>query len=248
MIKTLSAGKIEVVGQVERLLQEVGSTGRFLLRHHFHKGATVIRGMPVSHWDIVIDLGESPLLELSAMEQNPLWDPDKAVYCTRKTYSDYTPQGKPNREWVDFEGSIPPKGVHLTKVELGKQISKGIYEYTERGKLKTSNPKFPCQYAFKKGEEVWADSRRNLYNSDRSIGNPTKILPAYMLAEDRGRIRILEDNPLFMSMQFFGKKLKGYYALKREGPDSPIWVLQKSSLPGQKRKGEQDADEGGQQV
>ncbi|GAI13675.1 unnamed protein product, partial [marine sediment metagenome] len=81
---------------------------RFLLRRHHWKGQFVVRGMPVDHWDLVLDKGAKCLDEFSGMENNPLDHPE-GVSCLRKDCCIGTPEDKSNREWMKFYGkSIPP--------------------------------------------------------------------------------------------------------------------------------------------
>jgi len=64
-------------------------------------------------------------------------------------------------------------------------------------------------------------------------GHPLEIkkLPLHVEIMDRGSVQVIEDGELFKSLQFDGKLLKGYYVMRREGPDSKLWVWQKSKLP-----------------
>lgn len=81
---------------------------KFLLRRHHWKGQFVVRGMPVDHWDLVLDKGAKCLDEFSSMENNPLDHPE-GVSCLRKDCCNETPEGKSNKEWMKFYGkSIPP--------------------------------------------------------------------------------------------------------------------------------------------
>ena len=68
----------------------------------------------------------------------------------------------------------------------------------------------------------WMDIREK--GTERKVGPLlTKVDPL-----DDGTVSILEENPHFISMEFHGKKLKGYFILKRtEGG----WIFQKAVLP-----------------
>ncbi|MBA7496405.1 hypothetical protein ES702_07013 [subsurface metagenome] len=80
---------------------------RFLLRRVHWRGQFVVRGMPVDHWDLLLDKGAKCLDEFAGME-NPLKQPE-GVSCIRRDYCTGTPEGKPNKEWMKFYGkSIPP--------------------------------------------------------------------------------------------------------------------------------------------
>ncbi|GAH78535.1 unnamed protein product, partial [marine sediment metagenome] len=80
---------------------------RFLLRRHHWRGSFVVRGMSVDHWDLVLDKGEKCLDEFSGMDYNPLKQPE-GVSCLKKDCCIGTPEGKPNKEWMNFFGKIPP--------------------------------------------------------------------------------------------------------------------------------------------
>lgn len=64
-------------------------------------------------------------------------------------------------------------------------------------------------------------------------GHPAEIkkLPLHVQIIDKGKAQVIEDSDTFKSLQFKGKSLKGYYILKREGPESKFWVWEKSKLP-----------------
>jgi len=68
------------------------------------------------------------------------------------------------------------------------------------------------------------------------IGNPFKRISTYMNIIDSGKVNWIEDNPQFASFEFKGRRLKGYWVLKREAPDSDIWIFQKSSKPSEPRE------------
>jgi len=81
---------------------------KFLLRRLHWRGAFVVRGMSVDHWDLLLDKGEKCLDEFAGMMNNPLEKPE-GVNCIRRDYCTGTPEGKPNKEWINFYNkSIPP--------------------------------------------------------------------------------------------------------------------------------------------
>jgi len=101
LIESLETPEWEV--DIENPLQE--TVGKFILRRHFWKGQLVIRGMPIEHWDLVIDRGDDFLHEWY-FERNPLFQEESfGLYSTCK---EKTPEGKPNKAWLEFEGEIPP--------------------------------------------------------------------------------------------------------------------------------------------
>jgi hypothetical protein len=65
---------------------------------------------------------------------------------------------------------------------------------------------------------------------------------------DSGNMELLEDNANFSSFKFDGKILNGYYIMKRESPQSTIWVFSKSELPGKSMKEEIIVDEKNREV
>lgn len=80
----------------------------FLLRRMWSKGQFVVRGMPVEHFDLLLDKGERCLDEFGGMMKNPLEQPE-GVNCIRQNKCVGTPEGKPNKEWMNFtDKSIPP--------------------------------------------------------------------------------------------------------------------------------------------
>lgn len=154
---------------------------KFILRIHFWKGPKIIRDIPVSHWDLVIDSGKDYLDEWSAMEFNPLSIVEKGVAAIHKICNIAPPGGKTFKDWMTMEHiEIPP-----------------------------NHPEW---------------------------GNPNKKIPAYMDFVDSGEVEWLEDSEMFSSFIFKGAKMGGYWTMKRESPDSDLWVLQKSSLPGQPKE------------
>lgn len=81
---------------------------KFLLRRHWWKGQFVVRGMPVDHYDLILNKGEKCLDEFAGMGENPL-EHSEGVNCIRHPCCNETPEGKPNKEWMNFIGkSIPP--------------------------------------------------------------------------------------------------------------------------------------------
>jgi len=64
--------------------------------------------------------------------------------------------------------------------------------------------------------------------------NPTKNTPSTIERIDTGSCLVLEDSREFKKIEFFGKKLKGLWTLKREEPEMEIWVMERSAGPGEK--------------
>ena len=216
------------------------SKANFILRHRWWMGPAVVRAMPVSHWDLVIDSGKTYLDEWN-LEKNPLFEEE--VNAFRKKVSGKTPFGESFRKWMGFEGPIAPdKGTSkkwaYEKVKIIKKVdSKFIVEDKTGNQTETKNT---IMKVFKVGDEVWIDPRQNIYQAieikGEPVGNPNAILPAFMEIIDEGEVEWIEDSPLFSSFIFKGKKLKGYWSMKQESQDMPLAVFSKSALPGEKRK------------
>lgn len=66
--------------------------------------------------------------------------------------------------------------------------------------------------------------------------NPNKRIPAHVDRLDMGIVTIIEDSPTFISFMFKGKKLKGYWILKKATPKEVTWVFEKSKLPSPKKQ------------
>jgi len=84
-------------------------TARFIIRRHWWKGQLVVRGMPVQHWDLLIDSGKNYLDEWN-LESDPLIKEnlETGIAAFRKTCRNKTPKGQGFKKWMEFEGSIPP--------------------------------------------------------------------------------------------------------------------------------------------
>jgi hypothetical protein len=81
----------------------------FIIRRHWWRGQIVVRGMPVQHWDLLIDAGREYLDEFN-LELDPLISEnlEAGIPAFRKKCKIGTPKGEPFRKWMKFEGSIPP--------------------------------------------------------------------------------------------------------------------------------------------
>jgi hypothetical protein len=231
----LKGRKLEIK---ESEIEITEAMGKGILRFHYSRGPKVIRGMPSewSHYDLVIDTNKKFLDEWN-LDQNPITNPS-GVNAFRKKESGQTPQGKPNKDWMQFEGVVPPPNVSLKKVQIVSEISwdgsKGKWRYRIDNVVKESKE---MEYRFKKDEDVWADKLGNLYNANKSIGNPEKVLPAYYKIVDKFDVNWIEDQPLFSRFQFKGGKLlKGLWIMKRGSVDDTIWTFQKSARPGEPKE------------
>ena len=225
----------------------IEAKAKFILRHHWWKGPVVVRAMPVSHWDLVIDSGKAYLDEWN-LEENPLFE--EAINAFRKKAAGKTPFGESYKKWMQFEGPIAPdKGESekwkYQKVKIIEKRDSGFLVEDKTGnQIETKNT---MSEVFKVGDEVWIDPRQNIYQAiavkGDSVGNPNKVLPAFMDIIDEGEVEWIEDQPLFTSFMFKGKKLKGYYTMKQETPESPLAVFNKSALPGEQRKEVEENEE-----
>jgi DNA adenine methylase len=220
----------------EVIIQEKKS--KFILRWHWWKGQEVIRNMPAtaSHWDLVIDTGKDYLDEWNIW-QDPLRT-EKAT-ADRKVVNLKSPMGDSVHGWLDFSGSIPAIDSKIKPVTIEKEISQGIYSVKlENGDIVETKETYA---KFSPGQTAYLDQRNNLFTGKlggSAFGNPNKIISAYMEIIDSGNVEWLEDNANFSSFKFDGKILNGYYIMKKESPQSTIWVFSKSELPGQPVKEE----------
>jgi len=74
------------------------TTAKFYLYHHWWRGAFVIRGMPVSHFDLRLDENES---------SHRYWKIDKdPTYFSKGMVA--VEDKCPDKRWLTFEGIIPP--------------------------------------------------------------------------------------------------------------------------------------------
>jgi len=100
---------------------------KFLLRLITWKDKFLVRGISVEHFDLLIDKGEKCLDEFAGMS-NPL-EKSEGVGCVRRDYCEETPKGKPNKEWMSFEGEIPPNhpewGNPSKKIAYAKKTDSG---------------------------------------------------------------------------------------------------------------------------
>ena len=100
---------------------------KFLLHLMTWKDKFLVRGISVEHFDLLLDKGEKCLDEFAGMS-NPLEKPE-GVECIRRDYCEGTPKGKPNKEWMSFEGGIPPNhlewGNPSQKIAYAKKIDSG---------------------------------------------------------------------------------------------------------------------------
>jgi hypothetical protein len=80
-----------------------------------------------------------------------------------------------------------------------------------------------------KSPHEWLGWQGSLPPSDPE--NPTKKLAVNVEILDKGIIQIYENSDIFLSAEFKGEILKGYFIFKREDPVSDIWVFSRSELP-----------------
>uniref|UniRef100_A0A6H1ZRP4 DNA ligase domain protein n=1 Tax=viral metagenome TaxID=1070528 RepID=A0A6H1ZRP4_9ZZZZ len=144
---------------------------KFYLTEHWWRGAVVIRGERVSHWDLRYDEGKIPFRYWS-LDKNPVYIKER-INALEKECKE--------KRWLTFEGAIPPR------------------------------PKAPD----------WLKP-----------GNPNKSIPAHVDRLDEGSVTILSDTDKFKSFIFKGKKLKGYWIMRKTLPKELVWIFEKSSLPG----------------
>jgi len=211
------------------------AVGRYLLRRHWWRGPIVVRGVPVEHYDLLIDTGKDFIDEWN-IEKNPLVV--EVTTATRKKCDCPTPSGKSFKEWMTWEGSIAPKkgeSVDWTykKVKIISKVDDNFIVEDDKGEKLETKP--TLAKLFKTGDRVWLDPRNNIYRDiqerGEEQGNPNKVLPAFMEIIDSGTVNWIEDTEEFASFKFEGKELKGYWIMKRVSPGAEIAVFKKGVLP-----------------
>lgn len=208
--------------------------GKFALRYRSWRGQIAVRAMPVIHYDLLIDIGKKCLSEWT-MVKNPLASPVTGVTAKIGELCKETPDGKPASDWLEWEGSIPPKGISLSKAKIIRKIPDTTkYIISVDGKELESKPTLLRASFPKPGMEIWTDNRRFIYTTNKGTEfNPNKAIPIYFNIFDSGKINWIEDSELFSSFRFYGKKLKDYWIMKREEPSSNLAVFRRSELPEQ---------------
>jgi len=149
---------------------------KFYLTHHWWKGQFVVRGQPVSHWDLRLDEGQ-PSHRYWNLDKDPSYTTSGIVAVQKKC---------DDKRWLTFTGKIEPEGTETRE---------------------------------------WLKP-----------GNPNKRIPAFVDRIDEGKVTIIEDTPTFISFKLYGKKLNGYWIMKKATPREIVWTFEKSKLP--KAKGD----------
>jgi len=215
----------------KKVVKKKVGTFPFALHWHWWRGPIVVRrGPSEQHWDVRINNGELPFPHFQCTENPSVIDKTTCVYKPCKV-----------REALKWNGSIAPAGVtkelvEVTVIEKIDETAEGqIYTVKDKkGEIHTSKPvRFP---RLKKDDKVWMDHLERLWTIINPDANPTKNTPAYSVLIDNGKAEVLEDSDLFKKVRFKGKKLKGLFTYIREDPKTDIWVMEKSSLPGEERK------------
>jgi len=133
---------------------------RFILRYHWWKGKKIVRDMPVDHFDVVLDKSEECLDEFAGMKDNPLYHPE-GVPCIRHDCCIGTPKDKPNKEWMSFEGEIPPN--HPEWGNPNRRIP-AYMRILDSGKVNIINDKddfFSGEFSGKKLKGYWIAKRES---------------------------------------------------------------------------------------
>lgn len=133
---------------------------KFILRYCSWRGQFVVRGIPVDHWDIVLDKGAKCLDEFAGMKDNPLHHPE-GVPCIRHDCCIGTPEGKPNKEWMKFSGDILPN--HPEWGNPNKRI-KAKMEIRDSGRVNIINDKetfFSAEFFGKELKGYWIAKRES---------------------------------------------------------------------------------------
>jgi len=114
---------------------------KYVVRRNWWKGAVIVRGMPVQHWELVIDSGKDYLDEFR-LESDPLIKEklERGIPAVHRKVTGKTPKGGGFREWMKFEGEIPPNhsewGNPNKKIPAYKKIiDKGEADWIEESAM-----------------------------------------------------------------------------------------------------------------
>lgn len=92
-----------------RLKESDSKRVKYIVRRSWWKGAVIVRGMPVQHWELVIDSGKDYLDEFR-LESDPLIKEklERGIPAVHRKVTKGTPKGGTVKEWMSYEGEIPP--------------------------------------------------------------------------------------------------------------------------------------------
>ncbi len=114
---------------------------KFIVRRNWYRGQLVVRGMPVQHWELVVDSGKNYLDEFR-LESDPLIKEklERGIPAIHRKITGKTPKGEGFREWMKFEGEIPPNhpewGNPNKKIPAYKKIiDKGLANWIEESEM-----------------------------------------------------------------------------------------------------------------
>lgn len=66
--------------------------------------------------------------------------------------------------------------------------------------------------------------------------NPNKKLPMFAERVDKGKLQILSERDIVITLQAKGKEMKGPFILRRSTPKDDIWTMNVDRVPGEKRR------------
>jgi hypothetical protein len=104
-----------------------GKVGRFALKRVWWRGQLVVRGMPVEHYYLFLDF--PPLLTVLHFERNPILEKQAGLEIELE---EKPPERERMRDWIDFEGELPPNSELNPNKELAARmetIDKGKVEW-----------------------------------------------------------------------------------------------------------------------
>ncbi len=93
-----------------RLKEAEGQNAKYVVKRNWWRGQVVVRAMPVQHWSLLIDRGGDYLDEFR-LETDPMIKENlnQGIPAVHRKIKGRTPNGGNFREWMKFEGIIPPE-------------------------------------------------------------------------------------------------------------------------------------------
>jgi len=101
---------------------------KFALQRRWWKGQEVVRGMPVDFFDLRIDMGVPDYLLTFTFPKDPTIAESQATVFEK--WKEKTPDGRPFKNWLIFEGEIPP----LHKLNPNKKLPATV-KILDRGEV-----------------------------------------------------------------------------------------------------------------
>jgi len=92
-----------------KMMYSIETASKTILTRKLAVHNTVVRGMPVQYWDLLIDSGKGYLDEFR-LESDPLIKEklERGIPAVHRKVTKGTPKGGTVKDWMSFEGEIPP--------------------------------------------------------------------------------------------------------------------------------------------